>query len=382
MKKDCFHYKRLIEGKWHSVPKQRSSSDKTSPKDAGEKRNFSANRTGVSRKAGEAGIFVEAIMNGFRVKLLVDTGATLYIISPDVLYSILNDPKPTLAQIDQPILMTDRTALKVEGSISIPLTVSNLVFNQTFAVAHTGIDGILGLDFMTNNDCLIDLPNSSMMLKGKWVKLSFEGEIGCRRSQLGLTGEPIKLDGISEKAKESTPYSSKSNAEQTGKEFLKQDYEKDDTRDGQPRKEKRCYREQRDRVIRKQKAPAKPYTPQTKSSLSKSRPKVSKDTQHDCRKRRACIVDVTVQTEENKVNQEMVRQKHYHDRKSKWKKFDHDEEMNVCFPWKHWTSSKLKSFWQGPYLVKTLSGWTYLGNCGQRSLSQDIRVDRMDQECN
>jgi hypothetical protein len=93
------------------------------------------------------------------------------------------------------------------------------------------------------------------MLKGKRVKLSFEGEIGCRRSQLGLTGEPIKLDGISEDGKESTPYSSKSNAERTGKEFLKQDYEKNDTRDGQPRKEKRCTREQRTKSFRNRKHP-------------------------------------------------------------------------------------------------------------------------------
>jgi hypothetical protein len=89
-------------------------------------------------------------------------------------------------------------------------------------VAHTGVDGILGLDFMTNNDCLIDLPNSSMVLKCKWVKLSFEGEIGCCRSQLGLTGESIKLDRISEKAIQSTPCSSKSvdmeNAEQIAEE--------------------------------------------------------------------------------------------------------------------------------------------------------------------
>jgi hypothetical protein len=131
-------------------------------------------------------------MNGFRVKLLVDTGTTLSITSPDVLYSILNDPKSTLAQIDQSILMADHTALKVKGSISMPLTVSNLVLNKTFAVTHTGVDGILGLDFMTNNDCLIDLPNSSMILKGKLVKMSFEGKIGCFKSHLRLTEEPIK----------------------------------------------------------------------------------------------------------------------------------------------------------------------------------------------
>jgi hypothetical protein len=166
-------------------------------------------------------------MNGFWVKLLVDTGATLSIISSDILYSILNDPNPTLAPIDQPILMADRTALKVEGSILMPLTVSNLVSNQTFAMAHMGIDGILGLDFMTNNDCLIDLPNSNMLLKGKRVKLSFEGEIGCRRSQLGLTGEPIKLDGKSEKAKQSITCSSKTvvmeKAEQSEEDLLKQE---------------------------------------------------------------------------------------------------------------------------------------------------------------
>ena len=30
---------------------------------------------------------------------------------------------------------------------------------------------------MKNNDCLIDLPNSSMRIKGNQVKLSFEGNM-------------------------------------------------------------------------------------------------------------------------------------------------------------------------------------------------------------
>jgi hypothetical protein len=290
-------------------------------------------------------------MNGFRVKLLVDTGATLSIISPDILYSILNDPNPTLAPIDQPILMADRTALKVEGSISMPLTVSNLVFNQTFAVAHTGVDGILGLDFMTNNDCLIDLPNSSMVLKGKRVKLSFEGEIGCRRSQLGLTGEPIKLDRKMDRARESTMCSIKSvnmeKAEQSEEDLLKQDYReitgavsidmddsgnKDVMRDDHPKKGKSRVR--RGRVIRKQKVYAKRYELQAdfKRPLSKSRSEAAHKE--------------VVQTEKKRTNLSMGRQKHYHDQKSKWKKSRHDEEVKVYFPRrKHDTSSKLNSFW-------------------------------------
>ena len=56
-------------------------------------------------------------MNDFRVKLLVDTGSILSIISPDVLHTVINDPNPILAQDDQPNLMADRTALKLDGSV-------------------------------------------------------------------------------------------------------------------------------------------------------------------------------------------------------------------------------------------------------------------------
>jgi hypothetical protein len=174
------------------------------------------------------------------------------------------------------------------------------------------------------------------------------------------------------------------NAEQTGEERLKQDYGKDDTRDDQPIKEKSFTREQRYRVIRKRKTPAKPYAPQTKSPFSKSRPEVfPKEADRGCQKRRACIVDVVVQTEKKKTNLSMGRQKHCHDRKSKWKTSNHDEEVKVYFPRrKHDTSSKLNSVWQGPYLVvNTLSGLTYLVKYGKRG-SHQTRVDRMGKECN
>ena len=85
-------------------PNQRSTGERNERRND-RKKNNTANRTGISRKPGEAGIFVEAIMNGFRVKLLVDTGATLSIISPDVLHAVLNDPSPILAQVDQPTLI-------------------------------------------------------------------------------------------------------------------------------------------------------------------------------------------------------------------------------------------------------------------------------------
>jgi hypothetical protein len=112
---------------------------------------------------------------------------------------------------------------------------------------------------------------------------------------------------------------------------------KDVARDDRPRKDKS--KEYRDRVIQKEQAYSKRNNLQAKSSLSKRKSDVQKD--------------------KNKINEEMVRQKHCHDRKSKRKKIDHDEEVNVHFPrMKHGTSSKLSKFWQGPCLLKRLSDWT------------------------
>lgn len=80
-----------------------------------------------------------------------------------------------------------------------------------------------------------------------------------------------------------------------------------------------------------------------------------------------------------KMSQSMVRQKHYHDRKLKWKKFEPKERVYVYFPRKKaGTSSKFTSFWQGPFeVIKRMTDLTYLVNCGPRGSEQVIHVDRM-----
>lgn len=81
----------------------------------------------------------------------------------------------------------------------------------------------------------------------------------------------------------------------------------------------------------------------------------------------------------NKMNQSMVRQKHYHDRKLKWHHFEEGEQVYVFFPRrKQGTSPKFTSYWQGPFrVIKSMSELTYLVNCGPRGSDQVIHVDRM-----
>jgi hypothetical protein len=64
------------------------------------KANNNSNRIGVSRRVGEAGMSVNSVVNGTKVKLLIDTGATcmVSIISPDILHFVIGDPKPMLSE--------------------------------------------------------------------------------------------------------------------------------------------------------------------------------------------------------------------------------------------------------------------------------------------
>lgn len=79
------------------------------------------------------------------------------------------------------------------------------------------------------------------------------------------------------------------------------------------------------------------------------------------------------------MNQSIVRQKLYHDRKLKWKRFEPKKRVYVYFTRKKaGTSSKFTSFWQVPFVViKRMTDLTHLVKCGRRGSEQVIHVDRM-----
>lgn len=75
----------------------------------------------------------------------------------------------------------------------------------------------------------------------------------------------------------------------------------------------------------------------------------------------------------------MLRQKRYHDLKLSWQDFRENDEAYVYFPVKKvGLSSKLTSYWRGPFKVlEKCTDVTYKVNCGQRGKTQIIHVDRL-----
>jgi hypothetical protein len=48
-------------------------------------------------------------------------------------------------------------------------------------VANVRADGIIGLDFLKNNDCIIDIVSKRLVVGKKSFNVHFEGQLGCYR---------------------------------------------------------------------------------------------------------------------------------------------------------------------------------------------------------
>jgi len=139
---------------------------------------------GVNRLAAESGMFVKAKVNGLEVNLLVDTGATVTLISKE-LYERMKDPVKT--QMNRDIYSAGGEKLNIFGKTVVDVEIGKLLASSVAVIADISIDGILGLDFQKSQDCVIDVGRGIMRMKGFDIQLSFEGNIGCYRVTVAET---------------------------------------------------------------------------------------------------------------------------------------------------------------------------------------------------
>lgn len=185
VKANCFKYLKSLgkaASKYDSsgregYPAFRNSRDKTNTG------NKEAGKSGVTCKVGEAGMFIHAEIKGKVVKFLVDSGATLSIISPDIVNSVVGVTS-NFAKLDRPIVTANGSRLKTDGLVTITFKLGNENFVQAFAVAEIGVDGILGLDFLRDQMCNLDMSSMTLRVRNKLFNLHLEGKIGCCRVTL------------------------------------------------------------------------------------------------------------------------------------------------------------------------------------------------------
>ena len=142
--------------------------------------------TGARQEGGRSGLFVDVEIRGIKTKMLVDTGATDTIFSTTIFHSISREKRP---QLNAGVRNADESELLTMGSGWVELRVGACISSLKVIFGNTGsMDGILGMDFLLQNQANIDLETKELNLNGQRIKCTDgQGRSFCARVVVGET---------------------------------------------------------------------------------------------------------------------------------------------------------------------------------------------------
>jgi hypothetical protein len=135
-------------------------------------------------------MYIDLKINDVPAKFLVDTGATISLVSNKIFYALDKSKRPEVRQLRQTIVTANGTNLSSIGQSLFNLKMGNQQCGIEAVIADLAIDGILGLDFVQRYNCLIDLRGNVLCFVNEEVPLYIEGQIGCTQE-----GTEMIMDG-------------------------------------------------------------------------------------------------------------------------------------------------------------------------------------------
>ena len=126
---------------------------------------------GVSKLANEAGMFIKAKVNGLNAIMLVDTEATVTLVSIKMFESMAS---PVMTEMTREIITASESKLNVLGKTIIDIDINGYVCSNVAIVTDINVDGILGLDLQRSQTCTINVAKGSILIHGNKVSLQFE----------------------------------------------------------------------------------------------------------------------------------------------------------------------------------------------------------------
>ena len=142
-----------------------------------------------------SGLFVTAFMNGQLVTCLIDTGATLTIISRKVWEGMVRRTSE-LTSFGQVISTASGNPIDVCGRTTVRLRIAETHCVMEIIVADIENEAILGLDFLRELSCRIDVAKCTLTIQGQTMKLDSVSYVGCSRI---IVSETVHLPPRSEK---------------------------------------------------------------------------------------------------------------------------------------------------------------------------------------
>jgi transposase InsO family protein/predicted aspartyl protease len=138
--------------------------------------------------SANAGLFVTGYIGGSSVKFLVDTGSSLTFLSEAVYQAMEPGNRPVLETVERRIVLADGKSLSVLGKCSLGIELGGVSVLQEVVVADVTTGAILGMDFMSANDCLVDTARGMLKLGGSHILCDTDrAQVKCCRIAVAET---------------------------------------------------------------------------------------------------------------------------------------------------------------------------------------------------
>lgn len=134
----------------------------------------------VLNSVGQSGLLLPIGLGKKKVKALLDTGSSITLLAKRTFNSLCQ--KSELSPPEAEVYLADGAPLEIMGISQMTVSVGNKEVLQKFWVAEIDSDCILGLDFLKQNDCSINLGRSTVQMGACEIECEELGKNGrcCR----------------------------------------------------------------------------------------------------------------------------------------------------------------------------------------------------------
>ena len=127
------------------------------------------------------GLFANCKINNIPAECLVDTGATLTIMSVQVWENIRPFSSAIMESYDGNVFTANGEPVRILGKTTVFIEIAGIHCSSSIVIADIDLSIILGLDFLKQHNCQIDVAVNSLLIQGKKCKFTCSGSIGCYR---------------------------------------------------------------------------------------------------------------------------------------------------------------------------------------------------------
>lgn len=174
LRKDCPQLNKGSDDKLTQVNSTRETNPKTDT--SFQKNQCSSDQySRVVHSINEKGVYVTARIHGMDAYLLVDTGATVSLLSTICYENIKRDANHALTEVERDVLSATGSVLRVLGRTPVDFTLNGIALQQEMIVADLTVDGILGLDFLVRHEAVINMRMHQISISGIEHPIQLEG---------------------------------------------------------------------------------------------------------------------------------------------------------------------------------------------------------------